>query len=210
LLVASEQREFAGLRSKAERERYVLVANGAGGKLAAEGIRAALLEMKADAMISTGFCGGLDPELQIGQVVAASRVIDVDSGEEFAASVPAGFRAVTFACEDRVVQTAADKADLRRRTGASAVDMESAAVARQAQSIGVPFYCVRVVTDTASDTFANDLNAARRPDGRLSVSKLVAYALLRPFSRIPELIRLRRISRRAAIALGESLAACQF
>jgi len=41
----------------------------------------------------------------------------------------------------------AEKADLRL-TGADAVEMEAAAVAAKATEWNIPFYCVRVVTDT--------------------------------------------------------------
>ena len=60
---------------------------------------------------------------------------------------------------DHVAQTVAEKRQLRK-TGAIAVEMEAAAVLERARAWKVPFYCVRAVSDRASEGFALDLNAA--------------------------------------------------
>jgi hypothetical protein len=49
------------------------------------------------------------------------------------------------------------KAELFRRTGAVAVDMESAAVAEIAVAHELPFMAIRVVVDTAHDTLPDAL-----------------------------------------------------
>ena len=54
--------------------------------------------------------------------------------------------------------------------------MEAAGVARAAEDLGVPFYCIRAVSDLAGEDFANDFNAALTPDGRFSTLRLVAGA----------------------------------
>jgi adenosylhomocysteine nucleosidase len=136
-------------------------------------------------------------------------VVDCDTGERIEACAVAGFPEVAMACCDGVVQTAHEKRRLRERTGADAVDMESAALAREARRAGLPFYCVRVVTDTAEQSFTNDFNVSRGPDGRFSKRAVVVRALARPWSRLPELVRLARTGRRASIILGDALAAVE-
>jgi adenosylhomocysteine nucleosidase len=221
LFVASEPREFGGLLARGSKlparvslrgRDCVLIAGGPGPRLAAKAVALGLQQGNVAAMISTGFCGGLDPAFQRGDIVAALSVLDTESGEEFEANVPSGaaFCFARFASGDRVVQTASEKSALRRATGAGCVDMESAAIAFEARRAGVPFYCVRVVTDTAHDTFVNDFNAARAPDGSFSKRAVIAGALHRPFTRVPELIRFARSSSRAAKSLGDCLAACEF
>ena len=61
---------------------------------------------------------------------------------------------------DRVAQTAEEKRKLRA-TGASVVEMEAASVHTSARALGLPFFCVRAVTNLADETFANDLNACK-------------------------------------------------
>ena len=67
------------------------------------------------------------------------------------------------------------------QTGADAVEMEAAGVAATRRSEwSIPFYCVRVVTDTADETFRWISIRLRDPDGRFSRSKILAAALRSP------------------------------
>jgi nucleoside phosphorylase len=109
---------------------------------------------------------------------------------------------------DRVVCTAAEKAELS--TNADAVEMEAAAVADRAKRYHVPFYAVRVVTDTRGESFPLDFNAARSSDGRFSRAKIVAAAFRKPGTVFPELIKLNTRTKLASQALGDFLADARF
>jgi adenosylhomocysteine nucleosidase len=108
-----------------------------------------------------------------------------------------------------VVQTAAEKSQLRT-PGAIAVEMEAAAVAERAQALGLPFFCIKSVTDLAGETLTIDFNAALRSDGRFDTMKILASSLRHPWVRLPELFRLRARCVRAARSLGEFIADCRF
>jgi hypothetical protein len=108
-----------------------------------------------------------------------------------------------------VIQTVQEKKRLRA-LGASAVEMEALAVGHRAAQWGVPFYCVRCITDLAEEGFHLDFNAARAEDGRLLTSRIVWAAARRPATLVPELYRLYRRSRLAARTLGDFLADCRF
>jgi hypothetical protein len=110
---------------------------------------------------------------------------------------------------DHVAQSAAEKRSLRQ-TGSIAVDMEAAAVAERSGALGLPFFCIKAVTDLAGEDMANDLNAAMRPDGHFDTIKILGSIFCRPLVRLPELLRLRRRSARAARALGDFFADCRF
>jgi adenosylhomocysteine nucleosidase len=110
---------------------------------------------------------------------------------------------------DRVARTAEEKLRLRSMEGASAVEMEAAGVAERAESRGLPFFCVRVVTDLASENMANDFNAALRSDGHFDTMHIIGDALRHPVARVPELIRLRLRCSHAARSLGEFIADCR-
>ena len=190
---------------------WFLVANGAGRGRAAEALRAALARERFDAVVSTGFCGGLDPALEPGAIVAATR-IHLESGEAVArAERPPALEKLAagpLVTVDRVVLTALEKERLRKR-GFLAADMEAAGVAA-----GLPpggrLYCIRAVTDTAGETLRIDLNRARDAAGRIGDARVVLAALRRPLSGLPELWRLFRRSRLASERLGEALFQCEF
>jgi nucleoside phosphorylase len=110
---------------------------------------------------------------------------------------------------DHVAETAEEKRKLRA-SGASVVEMEAAGAAGAAADMGVPFYCVRVVSDLAGEDFANNFNAALTEDGSFSVARLAIGALASPRKRLGELVRLKHRTEMAAKKLGEFLANCTF
>jgi purine-nucleoside phosphorylase len=221
LFVAADAMEFRGLIPFCEkvgraglpvdwartahlnREPILMIANGAGAARAGAAVDAV---RDVRAVVSTGFCGALDPSLHIGQIFVADAV----DGTPIPAPQSAGnHTAGPLASIDHVAQTATEKHKLRQ-TGAAAVDMEAAGVLARAEARNLPFFCVRSVTDLAAETFVNDLNAALRSDGHFDTMQILGSAMCRPFTRIPELVRLRQRCSIAARRLGEFLADCRF
>ena len=228
LLIAAEPREFSGLlkfcrnlkplawavrsvRSADLNGREVLlVANGAGRRRAAQAVDVASRMSKLDLICNMGFCGALESGMEIGDIFVAGRVQTGDA--VYAAVQPQSkrpYHAGVLASIDHVTQTAEEKRNLRAR-GASAVEMEAAGVAEKAAELGMPFYCVRSVTDLADESFGLDFNAALRPDGRFDTMRLIAASCRRPLSLLPELLRLGKRCHTASRTLGEFVADCRF
>jgi adenosylhomocysteine nucleosidase len=208
LLVASDVMEFRGLKLRGPDIR--LAANGAGAHRAAAAVDTALAGFHPDAIVSMGFCGALDPTLGIADIVVGTTILA--NGGTFGAQPPTASRRhrTGAVCSiDHVAGTAEEKAKLHV-SGAIAVEMEAAGVAERAQSIGIPFFCIKSVTDLADETMANDFNAVLRPDGRFDTIKLLAASMRRPWVRLPELIRLQRRCVLAAESLGDFIADCRF
>jgi hypothetical protein len=88
--------------------------------------------------------------------------------------------------------------------------MEARGVAARTEALGIPFSCIRAVTDVARENLANDFNAALRPDGHFGTMNILRGALRQPTVRFPELFRLRNRSIRAARTLGDFIADCRF
>ena len=188
----------------------LLVANGAGARRAASAVDAAADIFQPDAVISTVFCGALDPELGVADVVVATSVAAADRRyDALPVATAAAHHSGVVRSIDRVAQTAEEKRRLRAG-GAIAVEMEAAGVAARAEARGWPFYCVRAVTDLAGETMANDFNAALRADGHFDTMVILRDTLRRPLARLPELCRLRQRSVRAAEVLGVFFANCRF
>ena len=208
LLVASDEMEFRGMPRSDARRR--LVANGAGAHHAAAAVDAALVGFRPDAIVSIGFCGALDPSLAIADIVVGSTIFA--EGRAFPAEPPvtvARHRLGPICSIDHVASTAREKSALRT-TGAIAVEMEAAGVAQKAHTLGVPFFCIKSVTDLANETMANDFNAVLRSDGHFDTMKILASSLRRPWVRLPELVRFRQRCVLAARSLGEFIADCRF
>jgi adenosylhomocysteine nucleosidase len=184
----------------------MLVANGVGWKRAATAV-AVGERFGPEAIVSTGFCGAVDERLAIADVVAATAV--AGNGVRHRAEPVAAPYTGVIQSLDHVAQTAEEKRRLRD-SGASAVEMEAAAVAEFARLRTLPFYCIRAVTDLAGENMANDFNLALRSDGHFDTMFILRGALRCPTIRFPELIRLRSRCVRAAEALGKFFVGCRF
>ncbi len=201
LIVAAEAREFSGLLKRipgnpipiAEAafareitlhgKRTVLLANGPGPRLVKQMLASPVLkEWSITEVISTGFCGALDPSLRIGDIVIAGE------GEIWS--------------EDRVAVRAEEKRRLRETTGARVVEMEYAAVRAKAAEWGVPCRAVRVVSDSATEDLPLDLNRYRDAQGRFQLARIALSGIARPFSVLPKLMQLDRNSKLASEKLG--------
>ncbi|HCC57424.1 MAG TPA: hypothetical protein DEQ47_09195 [Solibacterales bacterium] len=187
-------------------QQMIAIANGAGPVRAAAAVDCVLSITRALAVCSVGFCGALDPELGIGDVFVAKSVNGLSAMRPV---TEVTHRTGALVSVEHIAGTAEHKQELRAR-GFDAVEMEAAGVAERASHYGAPFYCVRAVTDVAGESFANDFEAALKPDGRFAVSNLLVAALARPFERVPELFRLQRRCGIAARRLGGFLDACEF
>jgi adenosylhomocysteine nucleosidase len=198
----AKQFAWPGARFACEAEwqgdRWWMLANGPGEALVLE----ALKEKKnVDGMISTGLCGALDPALRLGDVVVSCDA-RIDAGAEF---VRGAVHTI-----DHVAVTAGEKRALRNQTGAIGVDMESEAVERKAAEWGVPYLCIRAVSDRAGDTLPLDFNRYRNARGDFSRTRIALAAIARPFTVMPQLMEFDRNCRRAVDALGDFLADCRF
>ena len=226
--MAADPREFSGLLAccngirkldmpvhwarygEAGDRRLWMLANGAGAERAAAAADIGHPACQPDAMVSMGFCGALDPALKIGDVFVADAV--EAAGRRFPSSLPASappHSAGLLVSIDHVAQTAAEKQALRA-TGAAAVEMEAGGVAKRAAALGTPMFCIRSVSDLASQTFVTDFNRALRTDGRFGTINILKSALGNPGKAFPELIRLRRFCSIATRTLGEFIAGCRF
>ena len=198
--------------------RMMLAAHGAGPKLSGQATEVAIRAVTAaelsssrlEGIISVGYCGALAGTLAEGQIVVADSVLDVRTGTVFSCTPIISDRPCTtgqIASQDSVALSTAEKSNLNQ-SGCIAVDMEAAGVAARAEKAGLPFSCVKVVTDRADESFGIDLNQLRTTEGRIARGKIGFYAITHP-KHIPELMRLRRRAKDASGILGEFLVNCR-
>jgi nucleoside phosphorylase len=181
-------RKFAGDRPDVR----VLVV-GMGARNAERSLRIALESSRPSRVFSCGFAGALSPDLQIGDVITTT---------EFAF---AGIKSVRFVCAERVAVTVAEKSALRARTGADAVEMESAVLARVCRENGIECITLRSISDAADQDLPLDFNALMNEREELSYLRLTSAILHRPLA-LPKLMRLGRNSAFAAAQLATALA----
>jgi adenosylhomocysteine nucleosidase len=173
-----------------------------------------------DFAVLTGVAGALSPRLKIGDLVLADRVMTrADDGfrPEITLDVPSDYfdRAAAALTRREIryvrgailtsklpIATAAEKRLAGAQSGAVAVDMETAAIALEAQERGHPYIAMRAIMDTVD----HDLAAARfaNADGTVQYGKAAAALLTHP-AMVFGVIRLIRNLRRAADAMATAV-----
>jgi adenosylhomocysteine nucleosidase len=150
--------------------------------------------------ISTGWAGALREELVPGQAYDVSTVIDARTGERFVAACPPND---CWLATSPKVAGAAEKKRLAATYSAALVDMEAAGIARLAAMRGIPFYCIKGISDGYSDQLP-DFNRFISSEGHFKMVRFLVFALLRPWH-WPALARMGENSRKAARGIAESL-----
>jgi adenosylhomocysteine nucleosidase len=169
----------------------------------------------ATGLVSFGICGGLAPALAPGTLVCARAVIAADGtrypvDEVWRARLPDWPGAVdgdVFG-GDAIVGTAAEKTALHARTGAVAVDLESATVAQAATLAGFPFLVIRAIADPAERDLPPAAYIRLTPDGAPNLGKILASVLGGP-GQIAALVRIARDARLAFRTLNRAVLAAR-
>jgi nucleoside phosphorylase len=101
------------------------------------------------------------------------------------------------------VADATEKQRLASTYQAALVEMEAAAIARLARQRGIPFYCIKGISDGYNDKLP-DFNRFITDDGQFRLARFVFFVLLRPWC-WPALIRMGENSKKAARGIAASL-----
>ena len=149
-------------------------------------------------VVSAGFCGSLVAAHRVGALIRPGAVFAEGDA-------PMKWEGVGLVSVGAPVYCAEARAGLHAATGAGIVDMESATVMRGCAREGIPFDCLRVVSDDPGRPLPAELSAIL--DGeRLLVGRLLSCLTRRP-SLALDLLRLARDSRVAGRVLARGLLA---
>ncbi|HMD61520.1 MAG TPA: hypothetical protein VKG78_08820 [Opitutaceae bacterium] len=186
------------LRRHADGE-WVAACAGIGADAAARAFTEVERDGPVDMVISTGWAGALSADFAAGRAFGVCGVIDARTGERFPAS---GSGDVWLVTSHRVAGEA-EKLRLAAAHGAGLVDMEAAQVARLAAARGIPFLCVKGVSDGPSERLP-DFNLFIAKDGRFQMARFILFAAVRPWL-WPALVRMDGNGRKSARSMRESL-----
>ncbi len=192
-----------------DRIRVVVVESGAGMAKAERGTRALLAAHSPAWVLSCGYAGALQPQLKVGDIVAANELVDesggkleIDLGME---SDPARHLHVgRVTTVGKIVRTIAEKHALAEKTGSLAVDMETFAVAQVCRELHRKFLAFRVISDDLSADLPPEVMSIFGDTGAVRFGAVVGSLWKRPSS-ITDLFRLREQATQAAEHLADFL-----
>jgi hypothetical protein len=157
-------------------------------------------------LVLAGFSGALQSGRNVGALILATVVVDERGGcwpAAWPGDRPTSAERGRVLTVDAIVANPVGKREQGARHGALAVDMESAAAARLCHEHGVPFACLRAVSDDI-DTELSPTLLGLLQDGRRSPRGVLAAVARRP-QVVREMWRLARSTRRAAQQLAAAL-----
>jgi adenosylhomocysteine nucleosidase len=180
----------------------VLVCGGIGADAARRATEAVIRLYHPASVISVGFAGALQTGIKVGQPLMPRWVVNARDGSRSDTETGDG----VLVTADAVVGVA-QKKRLAEAYGAQAVDMEGAAVARGAETHGIRFAALKVI----SDAFEFEMPPLQRfvLDGKFHAARFGFYAAARPWL-WKSVLQLARNSARASKALCRILAQDDF
>ena len=201
-LVCFALKEEAGAFQKriGNRKDVSILITGIGRKNSERTLVERLSRITPRIVLTCGFAGGLDPALASDYVLCSTD--DASLRDQLKA---AGAKSAKFFCANHIATTAVEKLELRRTTGADAVEMESEAIHMICRERGIPCATVRAVSDAANEDLPLDFNQLSKPDLSLDYAKLLR-AIAKSPGKISALLRLQKNCSRAAQRLAEVLA----
>ena len=146
-----------------------------------------------------GVCGGLAPDLKSGTIIIVDRIISnnncqptfpkqyipaldiIDLLESVLQDNGIAYTRGTLLCSEKALITVEEKASAFANTSAITVDMESAGAAEAARQASIPFFCVKVVCDTAQKSVVKELLEAVDNKGNSRPERLFLPLLKRPW-----------------------------
>ncbi|MEO5573260.1 MAG: hypothetical protein ABIR48_02085 [Gammaproteobacteria bacterium] len=192
--MGAEMRIITGRRvnigSVARYSNQLLALSGIGPQRARAAAKL-LLDQGATALLSWGTAAALDSRLEPGSLILPKTIIAADGTllsvcpewhERLYRQLSPGFQIYTGTMLESpaVLCNANEKRALFERSGAIAVDMESAALAAVAHAARVPFMIIRAVADTADMSVPQRLVHIIQVNGTLRALHLFAAVALHP------------------------------
>jgi len=171
-------------------DRRLVIVSGAGPAAAAHAA-GTLAAAGVDGLVGWGCAAALSPRLRPGDLILPTAILSAQ--DESLTTSASWTRHVAhrlagrttrydgpLAGSDGIVASAADKRDRFQRTGALALDMESAALARSAQAHALPFLAVRAIADPADMDLPASIQVAMDDRGQVRLARLFGHALRQP------------------------------
>jgi len=182
-----------------------VIHTGVGENICRERIAKFLENQQFDLLISAGFAGSLNDELQVNDLLVAKNFSTVDLKHAQSSLANVSINAVNMLTVPALIDSSEERERTARESGASAVDMETEFIARACVSHGIPLLALRVITDTPTQPFPappSVLFDIQRQ--RTQIAVLAKFFLAHPRG-MPGLIQFARRISRARKTLSNAL-----
>ena len=199
-------RDIATISGRLRGESVTVLHTGVGATVCRERIQQFLAEGDFRYLISSGFAGGTDDRLRVGDLLIAENF----SHQHLLAQTKSLLMKNTvhvgkLISADRVIESASERLAFSKSNGAIAVDMETKIIVNACAARGLPMLSIRAISDTASEPFPAPptvlFDLARQ---KINPQRLALYLTKNP-GRIVALARFAKQIAKARANLTEAL-----
>jgi len=180
-----------------------VIHTGVGENVCKERVRRFLENQRFDFLISAGFAGSLNHELQVNDLLVAKNFSTVDLKHASLSNVsvyPANMVTVPA-----LIDSSEERERLARESQASAVDMETEFIARACALHSIPLLALRVITDTPTEPFPAPPSVLFDIQRQRTHFVLLAKFFLAHPRRMPGLVQFAKRIARARKTLSNAL-----
>jgi nucleoside phosphorylase len=180
-----------------------VIHTGVGENTCKERIQKFLDNQRFDFLISAGFAGSLNHELQVNDLLVAKNFSTVDLKHASLSNV--SVYAANMLTVPALIDSSEERQRLARESQASAVDMETEFIARACAVHGIPLLALRVITDTPTEPFPAPPSVLFDIQRQRTHVVLFAKFFLAHPRRMPGLVEFARRIARARKTLSNAL-----
>jgi len=195
------------IRGKIGDRQIEVLHTGVGERVCRQRLGKFLEDQRFDLLISTGFAGALNDELQVGDLLLAKNFSTIELNEKRSSFSRVPIHMADLLTAPTLIDSSDERTEIARTSGAAAVDMETEFIARACAAHAIPMLSLRVITDTPREPFPAPAHilfdiAKQRTD----LPKLATFFLAHP-NRIPGLLQFARKIAHARKTLADALVA---
>jgi nucleoside phosphorylase len=166
-----------------------------------------LHDQQFELLISTGFAGALDDQLELGDLLLAKNFSTIDLSGRRSSLSNLAIRMADLLTVSALIDSSDERNKIARTSGAAAVDMETESIARACATHGLPLLSLRVITDTPREPFPAPPNILfDMKQQRTHMTALAIFFLAHP-NRLPRLVQFARRIAQARKTLADALVA---
>jgi nucleoside phosphorylase len=202
----ADRNGIRAIRGKIDDRTIEVLHTGVGENVCRQHMAKFLQDQHFDYLISAGFAGALNDQLQVGDLLLAKNFSTVEPENRSSLSGLPIYSADLLTVP-ALINSREERNKLALTSGAVAVDMETEFIARACATQGIPLLSLRVISDTPLELFPAPPNVLFDIERqRTRMPKLAKYFLAHP-NRVPQLIDFAIRIARARKTLANALIA---
>ena len=177
------------VRGKIDDREIEVFHTGVGENVCRQQVGKFLQDQQFDLLISSGFAGALNDQLQVGDLLMARNFSTIALTDKYSSLFSSPFRLADLLTMPALIDSNEEREEIARISDAVAVDMETEFIARACAEHAVPLLSLRVITDTPRQPFPAPMKVLFDMERqRTDYRQLSSYVLKNP-ARLWRLIR---------------------